>query len=733
MLLRPGTVNFKEKWKCLEETVQSILKLDTIPRDVWHARFNDIYYMCGAFPEPHDDKLYESTKLLLETHVSQLLTLIQTEGTQNQLQNYCTYWQKYIKGITLLDSLYQYFNNTNRAYAETRSLHRRESDEPTMMMIRELGLDVWNRIIIVPLKDSMPKLLLDEFDKPRYKLSITTPLDTVAIILKSFIEVLEFNKKYPLELYQSYFEQPFLERSSEYFERESKKLSEELTVSEYIARVLVIMKEEEIRANKYLHESTYNKLQSKFCQIVVVDNLSFLHGESEAMIREERLNDIRNIYLLLCNVKDGFGSLGDVFKELILKQGNKVLESLNKNQIYVHFVEDILELHKKYKSIVADVFNNDFYFSEALDTAFTIIVNYKLEENQPSKAPEYLSKYCDKLLKKSCKGLSEAEIEHKLLQSITIFKYIDDKDIFQNIYQMHLAKRLILRQSQSIVGEEGLINNLKQVCGYEFSNKLHCMFTDISVSEELNIQFQKEFLKTTKNELNLSFSANILQTGAWPIIVSTKSFVIPEQLLNYSKNFEAFYKEKFVGRKLTWLHHQSQGELKLNYLPKMYIVTLHMFQMSILLLFEKFDTLKYSEINEILQLSDDHFQKQINSLVDCKLLLLDGDNLKLNMDFSNKRTKLCITSAVLKDIPQEIEQSINSVEIDREGFLQATIIRIMKMRKTLGHNKLVIEIISQTKSFLPSTGFINRSIKILIDKGYLECSPNLPVEYNYVA
>lgn len=84
-----------------------------------------------------------------------------------------------------------------------------------------------------------------------------------------------------------------------------------------------------------LFHSTYNKLQSKFCQIVVVDNLSFLHGESEAMIREERLNDIRNIYLLLCNVKDGFGSLGDVFKELILKQGNKVLESLNKNQVCI--------------------------------------------------------------------------------------------------------------------------------------------------------------------------------------------------------------------------------------------------------------------------------------------------------------------------------------------------------------------------------------------------------------
>jgi len=120
-----------------------------------------------------------------------------------------------------------------------------------------------------------------------------------------------------------------------------------------------------------------------------------------------------------------------------------------------------LELHKKYKSIVIDVFNNDFCFSEALDTAFTIIVNYKLVENQISKSPEYLSKYCDKLLKKSCKGLSEAEIDDKLLQSITIFRYIDDKDIFQNIYHTHLAKRLILQQSQSTVGEESMINNLK--------------------------------------------------------------------------------------------------------------------------------------------------------------------------------------------------------------------------------------------------------------------------------
>lgn len=43
-------------------------------------------------------------------------------------------------------------------------------------------------------------------------------------------------------------------QSGEYFELESTKLSIELTVSEYVTKVLVIMKEEGIRAKKYLHE-----------------------------------------------------------------------------------------------------------------------------------------------------------------------------------------------------------------------------------------------------------------------------------------------------------------------------------------------------------------------------------------------------------------------------------------------------------------------------------------------
>lgn len=61
-------------------------------------------------------------------------------------------------------------------------------------------------------------------------------------------------------------------------------------------------------------------------------------------------------------------------------------------------------------------------------------------------------------------------MEEKLGHSITIFKYIDDKDIFQKFYSRMLAKRLISQMSQSMDLEEGMINRLK--ASFEFFFKL---------------------------------------------------------------------------------------------------------------------------------------------------------------------------------------------------------------------------------------------------------------------
>ena len=68
----------------------------------------------------------------------------------------------------------------------------------------------------------------------------------------------------------------------------------------------------------------------------------------------------------------------------------------------------------------------------------TAVINHRQPKVQ-SKSPELLARYCDSLLKKSQKGISENEIDDKLQYSITVFKYLDDKDVFQKFYARNLG------------------------------------------------------------------------------------------------------------------------------------------------------------------------------------------------------------------------------------------------------------------------------------------------------
>jgi cullin 2 len=174
--------------------------------------------------------------------------------------------------------------------------------------------------------------------------------------------------------------------------------------------------------------------------------------------------------------------------------------------------------------------------------------------------------------------------------------------------------------------------------------------------------------------------------SAWPYTLNTPTaFAVPQELERSVQRFEDFYRLQFNGRKLTWLHHWSQGELKLNYLKKRYIITMQTFQMAILLMFENTDSLTCKEMMEATKLNSDYFQKTVQSLIDSKLLAVAGDTgevfepstvISLNMDYSYKRTKFRITAAVHRETVQETEQTHASVEEDRKLYLQVRIICI---------------------------------------------------------
>ena len=78
----------------------------------------------------------------------------------------------------------------------------------------------------------------------------------------------------------------------------------------------------------------------------------------------------------------------------------------------------------------------------------------------------YLVYYLDDKFKKDFKGMSEGEINEILDKVIQIFRFLQDKDIFEGFYKNSLAKRLLDQRSANEESEKMLIMKLKEECGF---------------------------------------------------------------------------------------------------------------------------------------------------------------------------------------------------------------------------------------------------------------------------
>lgn len=58
-------------------------------------------------------------------------------------------------------------------------------------------------------------------------------------------------------------------------------------------------------------------------------------------------------------------------------------------------------------------------------------------------------------------------MEQTLDKVVMLFRYLQDKDVFEKYYKQHLAKRLLGGRSISDDAERSMIARLKHECGYQ--------------------------------------------------------------------------------------------------------------------------------------------------------------------------------------------------------------------------------------------------------------------------
>lgn len=668
------------------------------------------------------EKLYSGLVSTMTYHLEIISKSIEAAQGGLFLEELNRKWADHNKALQMIRDILMYMDRTFIPSTHKTPVH-------------ELGLNLWRDNIIhsakiqTRLQDTLLDLVLRERTGEVINRGLMRNVTKMLMDLGSSV-------------YQDDFEKHFLEVSADFYRAESQQFIECCDCGEYLKKAERRLNEEMERVSHYLDAKSEGKITSVVEKEMVESHMQRLvHMENSGLINmlvDDKYEDLGRMYSLFRRVPNGLFIVRDVMTSHLRNTGKELVTDPERLKDPVDFVQRLLDEKDKYDRIINLAFNNDKTFQNALNSSFEYFLNLN------SRSPEFISLFVDDKLRRGLKGVSEEDVEIVLDKVMMLFRYLQEKDVFEKYYKQHLAKRLLSGKTVSDDAERSLIVKLKTECGYQFTSKLEGMFTDMKTSEDTMQGFYASSFAETGDSPTLA--VQVLTTGSWPTQPSA-ACNLPAEILAVCEKFRSYYLGTHTGRRLSWQTNMGTADLKATFgRGQKHELNVSTHQMCALMLFNNADCLSYKEIEQATEIPASDLKRCLQSMACVKgknILrkepmskdIAEDDTFFVNDKFSSKFYKVKIGTVVAqRESEPENQETKQRVEEDRKPQIEAAIVRIMKSRRVLDHNNIVSEVTKQLQSrFLPSPVLIKKRIESLIEREFLERDKVDRKVYRYLA
>ncbi|KAL3511134.1 hypothetical protein ACH5RR_030535 [Cinchona calisaya] len=705
-------------WKVLENAITQIYNHNSSAlsfEELYRNAYNMVLHKFG-------EKLYSGLVKTITLHLQEMATSIEAAQGGSFLEELNRKWTDHNKALQMIRDILMYMDRTFIPSNHKTPVH-------------ELGLNLWRDNVIHSSKIQIRLLntLLELIRRERTGEVINRGL--MRNIIKMLMDL------GPL-VYQEDFEEHFLKVSAEFYRSESQEFIECCDCGDYLKKAERRLNEEIERVSQYLDANSETKITNVVEKEMIASHMPRLvHMDNSGLVNmliDDKYEDLGRMYNLFRRVSNGLSTIRDVMTSHLRETGKQLVTDAEKLKDPVEFVQCLLNEKDKYNKIINLAFSNDKTFQNALNSSFEYFINLN------PRSPEFISLFVDEKLRKGLKGVSEEDIETILDKVMMLFRYLQEKDVFEKYYKQHLAKRLLSGKTVSDDAERSLIVKLKTECGYQFTSKLEGMFTDMKTSQDTMQGFYAAYGAELGDSPSLV--VHVLTTGSWPTQTNI-TCNLPAEMSALCEKFRSYYLGTHTGRRLSWQTNMGTADLKAIFgKGQKHELNVSTYQMCVLMLFNSADRLSYKEIEQATEIPSSDLRRCLQSLacVKGKHVLWkepmskdigEEDAFFVNDKFSSKFYKVKIGTVVAqKESEPEKQETRQRVEEDRKPQIEAAIVRIMKSRRVLDHNNIIAEVTKQLQSrFLANPGEIKKRIESLIERDFLERDNSDRRLYRYLA